>query len=121
MRDGHLFFHGRVDDQIKVSGVNVSPSEVERVLLAVVGVAQAFVVGVPDTQRGAIVAAAIITDSDAVVDPGDVVKQVGERLSSYKVPRIVAIIEATDIPMKSSGKVDRFALAEMLTSHPRLR
>jgi acyl-CoA synthetase (AMP-forming)/AMP-acid ligase II len=129
MRDGHLFFHGRVDDQIKVSGVNVSPAEVERVLMSVVGVSQAHVVAVPDVERGAIVAAAVVldaaagtdADADADITPSDVALIAAEQLASYKVPRIVAFVDVDDVPLKSSGKVDRLALAELLESHPRLR
>src|SRR6185369_6031033 len=47
-KDGHIYFHGRLDDMIKTSGANVSPREVEAVLMGLPGVAQASVSSVPD-------------------------------------------------------------------------
>src|SRR5690606_19515537 len=51
VRDGLLFFHGRIDDLIKTSGANVSPAEVEAELCALPQISQAFVVGIPDVKR----------------------------------------------------------------------
>jgi acyl-CoA synthetase (AMP-forming)/AMP-acid ligase II len=119
LRDGHLFFRGRVDDQMKVSGVNVSPNEIERALLEVPGVAQAFVVGVADAERGAVVAAAVVPDANGPLEPDEIRAAVRGSLASYNVPRIIGIFDADAIPLKLTGKLDRVRLAEILADLPR--
>ncbi|MGD9794967.1 MAG: fatty acid--CoA ligase family protein, partial [Acidimicrobiia bacterium] len=120
LRHGHLFFHGRVDDQMKVSGVNVSPNEVERALLALPDVAQAFVVAIPDTERGSVVAAAVVPARDAEPDPHVIRDELRSSLASYKVPRTIALFSTEQVPLKGTGKLDRARLSEMLAALPRL-
>jgi acyl-CoA synthetase (AMP-forming)/AMP-acid ligase II len=59
--DGYLFLEGRIDDIIVRGGENMSPGEIEEVLLEHDAVADCAVVGVPDEQWGEAVAAAIVT------------------------------------------------------------
>jgi acyl-CoA synthetase (AMP-forming)/AMP-acid ligase II len=113
-RRGHLHFHGRADDLIKSSGANVSPSEVEAVLVKIPGVASANVSAVPDRDRGNVVGALIVPEPGAVLDPDAIRAEAAKSLSSYKVPRVVVILEASKVPMLSSSKVDRRALVKML-------
>jgi acyl-coenzyme A synthetase/AMP-(fatty) acid ligase len=68
--DGHLYFAGRTDDMIKTSGANVAPVEVEAVLSALPQVRIAYVVGLPDPTRGALVAAAVVLNDGATATPG---------------------------------------------------
>ena len=60
--DGFVYFVGRRTSMIKTSGANVSPAEVERVIAKVTGGTVAHVVGIPDPDRGEIVAAVVVTD-----------------------------------------------------------
>jgi acyl-CoA synthetase (AMP-forming)/AMP-acid ligase II len=115
IRGGHLFFHGRVDDMIKSSGANVSPDEVQMALMAIPGVAQAFVSGVPDAQRGTVVGAVVVPRPGAAVTPEALRQEAAKSLSAYKVPRVIVLLEATKLPMMSSSKVDRRALLRLLT------
>lgn len=114
-RDGHLFFWGRTDDTIKSSGANVSPREVENALAALPGVAQAIVLGVPDEKRGGIVGAIIIPQPGAELSESEIRKSLAATLSIYKVPRVMRILDAKDIPTLSSTKIDRQKLINMLT------
>jgi len=113
-RDGNLFFHGRADDLIKTAGANVSPKEVEAALLAVPGVAQAYVSSVPDKARGAVVGAVIVPAPGASLDAVLVKAAAAKALASYKVPRVVVTLEAAKLPVMSSSKVDRRALIGLL-------
>src|SRR5206468_12523864 len=61
--DGYLYFVGRKDDIIKTRGEKVSPKEVEEVLAAMEGIAEAVVVGVPDPVLGQAIKAAITVRS----------------------------------------------------------
>ena len=84
-RDGVLYFRGRLTEMIKTGGANVAPPEVESALLSLPGVRGAFVVGVPDPQRGEIVAAVVCPDSDVTLDTAELREQLARELSSYKV------------------------------------
>src|SRR5262249_49702401 len=59
LRDGFLFFTGRLTEMIKTSGANVAPREVEIALEGMPGVQAAFVVGLPDEERGELVACVV--------------------------------------------------------------
>lgn len=112
-REGYLFFAGRRGDMIKAHGANVSPREVEAVLLELPGVRAAHVVGVPGGY-GEEVAAVLVANAGATLDPDAVVAAAKQELSSYKVPRIVRVMAEHEIPMLTTGKVDRRALIALL-------
>jgi acyl-CoA synthetase (AMP-forming)/AMP-acid ligase II len=104
---GLFYFHGRSGDMIKTAGANVSPREVEAVLADVAGL-RAHVVGLDDADLGQRVAAAIV--SGEPVDLDALKRRLGERLSSYKIPRTFLLLSEAEIPMMSSGKLDLRAL-----------
>lgn len=113
-RKGHLHYHGRADDMIKAAGANVSPSEVESILLKIPGVSSANVAGVSDSKRGTVVGAAIVAEPGADLDAEFVRKEAAKSLAAYKVPRVIAIIDAADLPKLPSSKVDRRGLVQLL-------
>ncbi|HTZ69447.1 MAG TPA: class I adenylate-forming enzyme family protein, partial [Acetobacteraceae bacterium] len=108
-----LLFTGRNGDIIKTAGSNVSPAEVELELQQLAGIQSAYVVGLPDAERGQIVAAAVVTDDDSV-DFGDVETKLRQLLSSYKVPRLYVAIRREEVPLLHSNKVARREIAAML-------
>jgi acyl-CoA synthetase (AMP-forming)/AMP-acid ligase II len=99
---------------IKTAGANVAPGEVEAVLRAIPGVVQVHVTSVRDETRGAVVAAVVVPEPGVHIAVDDVRGVAVQELSSYKVPRTILVIEAGDLPMMSSAKVDRRALLERL-------
>lgn len=103
--DGYLYYLGRAGAMIKTAGANVTPGEVEKAL-AGLGFT-AHVLGLPDTERGQIVAAVIVSDDP--VDTESLRRSLRESLSAFKVPRRFAI--CAELPILSSGKVDVAALA----------
>ncbi|MEX1009287.1 MAG: fatty acid--CoA ligase family protein [Acidimicrobiia bacterium] len=114
-RDGYLFFTGRLTEMIKTHGANVSPREVELVLEAQPDVAQAFVMGVPDADRGEQVAAAIVPAGPAALDVDDLRRRLAAELSSYKVPRQFVLLRDEEVPWLASGKPDRLSIRDILT------
>ena len=82
---------------IKTGGVNVTPIEVEQVLLQHPDILQAYVVGVPDRSKGEIVAAAVELRAGAATDPAAIVAFCRERLASYKVPARLAFRTAAKV------------------------
>ena len=111
--DGYFWHKGRGDDLIKSSGFRIGPTEIEDSLLAHPAVAECGVVGLPDPDRGQVVAAFV--RARAGVEPGEGLADelrahVRSRLAPYKAPRVVRFVE--DFPMTSSGKINRRALRE---------
>ena len=103
--DGFLYFLGRRTAMIKTAGANVSPVEVEKAITRLTG-AEAHVIGLPDAQRGQLVAAVIVTSENQPVDEHALREALARDLSSYKIPRRIVAISASELPRLSSGKVD---------------
>ena len=107
--DGYVYYLGRRGAMIKTAGANVSPVEVEKAIARVTGGTVAHVIGLPDAERGEIVAAVLVTEHD--VDPSTLRKLLVRELSAFKLPRRVATV--TEVPLLSSGKVDLRRLGEV--------
>jgi acyl-CoA synthetase (AMP-forming)/AMP-acid ligase II len=114
--EGVLFFQGRLGEMIKTGGANVSPREVEQVLIAQPEIEEAYVVGLPDRDRGQLVVAAVVARERVSFDPEELRLRVKRELSAYKVPRRVVVLRREELPMTSSGKVDKRRLVEAIRS-----
>jgi long-chain acyl-CoA synthetase len=105
--DGYLFVTGRSAELIVTGGVNVYPAEIEAVVLAVDGVADACAAGMPDEARGEVAAVAVVVapgyDAAAVV--AAVQNACATRLAGYKRPRVVEVKAA--VPRDATGKLQR--------------
>ncbi|MEE2768294.1 MAG: fatty acid--CoA ligase family protein, partial [Actinomycetota bacterium] len=114
--DGHLYFKGRMGDQIKTSGMNVTPREVELAIEEQPEVMHAFVTAVDHKERGQDVAAAVVFRPGRSVGAEEIKSRLRESLSSYKVPRHIAtFISPDDLVWLESGKIDLRALTEILS------
>jgi len=103
--DGYLFLEGRIDDIIVRGGENISPGEVEDVLLEHAAVADAAVIGVPDEQWGEAVAAAIVTKAGAQADADELRGFVRDRLRSSRAPERIEFCD--ELPYNETGKLLR--------------
>ncbi|UZI33390.1 type I polyketide synthase [Streptomyces sp. VB1] len=106
---GELTLTGRVSELIIRAGENVHPSEVEAVLLALPGIRDAAVAGVPDDVLGEVPAAYLVPAKAGVLDRREILAACRKHLSPFKVPVILHEVDA--IPRTASGKVRRYALA----------
>jgi len=79
-------------------------------------VKEAYVVGLPDPERGEIVAAAVVPEAGAEVRAGDLRARVKAQLSAYKVPRLVHVATPGTLPFTDSGKIDRKRLRALLAA-----
>jgi acyl-CoA synthetase (AMP-forming)/AMP-acid ligase II len=107
--DGFMYFVGRVSAMIKTAGANVSEAEVEKAIAKVTGGMVAHVVGIPNTERGQLVAAVVVVPDGAdlaTFDEAALRERLKEELSAYKVPRRFRALHRADVPLLSSGKVD---------------
>lgn len=110
--DGFLYVDGRLDDVIVRGGENLSPGEIEDVLLEHPAVREAAVVGVPDTEWGEVVAAVVVPHDDAVVTQQELSDHVVARLRSTRRPAIVEL--RAGLPLNDTGKVLRRVLRDEL-------
>jgi len=113
---GYLYFHGRLGDVIKTGGANVSPQEVERTLMSLDGILEAHVVGLPDVERGQLVAAAVVLDGRVPLTADDLRRELRAKLAAYKVPKRFDFFTKPDLPYKATGKIDKRALVARMQS-----
>jgi acyl-CoA synthetase (AMP-forming)/AMP-acid ligase II len=111
--DPRLFYVGRTSELIKAAGANVSPLEVEAVIAALPEVAQCVVVGIDHPARGQEVCA-VVVPADKDFDVESVAAEIGEQLSSYKVPTRWVAVTSAQIPTLPSGKFHRKRLQELI-------
>jgi acyl-CoA synthetase (AMP-forming)/AMP-acid ligase II len=112
--DGFYYFSARLGDMIKTAGANVSPREVEAAILDLTGLTS-HVLGLPDPERGQLVAAALRVPAGA--QPPDIAElraSLRETLSAYKVPTLIVPMPDDEVPILSSGKLDAHALTALL-------
>ena len=103
--EGYLFLEGRADDIIVRGGENMSPGEIEDVLLEHPSVADCAVVGVPDEQWGEAVAAAIVVKPGTSVAADELREFVKQRLRSSRAPQHIAF--RNELPYNETGKLLR--------------
>ena len=111
--DGYLWYQGRADDMFKSAGYRIGPAEIENCLLDHPAVANAGVIGKPDSERGAIVKAFVVLQPREVPSEALVAalqEHVRGRLAPYEYPKEVEFIDA--LPMTTTGKVQRRLLRE---------
>ena len=109
--NGYFQYQSRSDDMIISSGYNVAAPEVENALLLHPAVAECAVVGLPDEERGMIVAAYVVLKSEA--QASDELRtllqnHVKETIVPFKYPRVLEFV--TELPKTTTGKLQRFRL-----------
>ncbi|MFF4323179.1 non-ribosomal peptide synthetase [Streptomyces sp. NPDC001568] len=107
--DGSLDFLGRLDDQVKISGVRIEPAEVEAAFEQDPRVRGAVVTTVRDGSGHSRLVAHVRPADGAAPAPGDLLHAVRAWLPEQAVPATVRIVDA--FPLDANGKVDRPALA----------
>ena len=112
--DGRVRFRGRLKEMIKTGGINVAPLEVETILASHDAVKQAYVVGVPDRDRGELVVAALELREGVTTTPEALATFCRERLASYKIPVRFAFRKADEFPRTPTGKIHKPRLRDEL-------
>jgi benzoate-CoA ligase len=108
--DGTYTYSGRSDDMIKVSGIYVSPFEVEATLVQHPSVLEAAVVGVADADGLTKTKAFVVLKSGAEANEEELKAFVKDRLAPFKYPRQIEFL--TDLPKTATGKIQRFKLRQ---------
>ena len=100
--DGYIYIQDRIKDMIISGGENVYPAEIENVLMAHDGIAEAAVIGQPSAKWGESPFAIVVRKDDSLKEK-DVIEFCRGRLAGFKQPRGVAFVG--EIPRNPSGKI----------------
>ena len=113
--DGDIWFLGRVDDVMNVSGHRMSTTEIESALVSHPKVAEAAVVGATDPTTGQAIVAFVILRSEAGDGGPDVVAElrshVAKEIGAIAKPRQIMVVE--ELPKTRSGKIMRRLLRDI--------
>ena len=109
--DGTYTYAGRSDDMLKVSGIYVSPFEVEATLVQHPAVLECAVIGKEDEEGLTKTKAFVVIKPGHQVDATTLQAFVKERLAPYKYPRFIEFM--SELPKTATGKIQRFRLREL--------
>jgi len=108
--EGYLFICDRQRDMVISGGVNIYPAEIEMALLAMPGVRDCAVFGIPDEEFGEKLCAHIEADPELPFGAAEVTAFLRGRLADFKVPRV--IVFETTLPREDTGKIMKRKLRE---------
>jgi benzoate-CoA ligase len=117
--DGTYTYAGRSDDMLKVSGIYVSPFEVEATLVQHPAVLEAAVIGKQDAEGLVKTKAFVVLKSGGSATEEELKAFVKERLAPYKYPRYIEFV--SELPKTATGKIQRFRLRERECASPSLQ
>lgn len=100
---GYFYIIDRKKDMVIVSGFNVYPNEIEAVITAHVGVAEAAVIGEKSSDSGEALKAYVILNEGVSLSENDIIRHCRTSLTAYKVPKIIKLVK--DLPRSNVGKV----------------
>ena len=110
--DGNVYVVDRKKDMIIRGGLNVYPRDVEEVLFEHPAIAEAAVIGRPDSDYGEEVVAFVVLRAGAQATEADILAFCGQRLAKYKTPK--QVIFTGNLPKSGVGKVMRRELRDTL-------
>ena len=108
--EGYYTYSGRSDDMLKVSGIYVSPFEVEATLIEHSAVLEAAVIGIADHEGLTRTKAFVVLKEGSVATTDELKAFVKDRLAPYKYPREIEFV--AELPKTATGKIQRFRLRE---------
>ncbi len=117
---GRLLFRGRLKEMLKSGGINIAPREIETFLQDRPGVAEAYVIGLPDPVKGEVPVAVVVAEPGASLDTDVLRRACRAELAAYKTPQRIEIVERAALPVTATGKVRKLELAERLARQPSL-
>jgi len=110
--DGYFTLKGRAKDLIITGGLNVYPAEVERVLSENESVKTSAVIGLPDTEWGERIVAAVVIHAGASASSEELIAFCRRRLAVYKCPKDVIFLES--LPRNAMGKVQKGTIQDLV-------
>ena len=109
--DGFLSLVGREKELIIRGGVNISPLEIDSLLMQRPELIEVATVGVPDAVYGEEVVSYVVARPGDAIDPGELLRYCATVLPAFKAPK--QIVVSASLPKTERGKLDRKALVEI--------
>jgi len=109
--EGYFYITDRKKDIIIRGGENVSPREVEEVLMEIPQIADAGVIGIPDSVYGEEIKAFCVIRKGEVIGEEEIISYCKQKLPNYKVPKVVQMVDT--LPKNLLGKLLRAELRKM--------
>lgn len=104
---GHIFFRGRIKEMIKSGGMNVSPVEIEEVLMRRPEVLVAYCVPLAHEELDEVLGAVMVPREGQVIDLDIIRAHCQKELARYKRPHVYKVIEERELPLTNTGKVKK--------------
>ena len=111
--DNYVYLVGRLKESYRCGGEMVMPREVELLLNEHPGVSQSHVVGIPHPRMGEVGCAVVVAEDSNRPHAGDLIDMCTKNLARFKVPAQVIFMEASELPLTVTGRVQKFRLSEM--------
>lgn len=111
---GRLYYRGRLKEMVKSGGINIAPAEVEETLMRYPGVRSAYVIGVPHPTLDEALAAVIVPEAGATLTAEELKKHCQQELAAYKVPSIFHFTTIAQLPLTTTGKLQKMKLHTLL-------
>jgi fatty-acyl-CoA synthase len=112
--DGRLYYRGRLKEMVKSGGINIAPVEIEETLMRHPEVRNAYVIGVPDPQLDEVLVAVIIPHEGASPSAEALTLFCRQELAAYKVPTRYRFATDAELPLTSTGKLQKMRLHTLL-------
>ncbi len=104
---GHIFFKGRIKEMIKSGGMNVSPVEVEEVLMRRPEVLAAYCVPLMNDDLDELFGAILVPRGEQAIDLDIIRAHCQKELSRYKRPHSLKVLQESELPLTNTGKVKK--------------
>ena len=115
---GRLYYRGRLKEMVKSGGINIAPIEVEETLMRHPAVRSAYVIGMPDPSLDEILVAFIIAQPNASVTAEELKNFCKQELAAYKVPARFRFTTDEELPLTTTGKLQKMKLHALLDVTP---
>ena len=113
---GRLYYKGRIKEMVKSGGINIAPAEVEEVLMRHPAVRTAYVIGVPHPALDEALVAIVVAEAGATPSREDLLAFCKTEMAAYKVPHQFHFTTESELPLTTTGKVQKARLHTLLPS-----
>lgn len=117
---GRLYYRGRLKEMVKSGGINIAPIEVEETLMRHPSVRTAYVIGVPDPVLDEALVAIVIANEGVHLDIEELRRFCRRELAAYKVPSRFRLATDDELPLTTTGKVQKMKLHTLLATQAAL-
>ncbi|MFD0666285.1 class I adenylate-forming enzyme family protein [Ramlibacter sp. MAHUQ-53] len=111
---GRLYYKGRLKEMVKSGGINIAPAEVEEVLMRHPAVRTAYVIGVPHPTLDEALVAIIVPEGGAAPSGEELRALCAREMAAYKVPQRFHFTSESQLPLTTTGKVQKMMLHTLL-------